>query len=297
MNVEEEAERVLRNQGLSPERCGADDWAQAMREVTEQLLGRTVPPVRRVGRLLPPQKTSSEPSGNETAPIREFVCTACEDSQYVNTATRVINEAAGVRIGSRPIPCPSCVPLSIRAALAGIPVRYRNVSLDTLVERHGNEIALQSAHTWEGTESVVLASRSEEGDDAYGTGKTQIGCAMLISQIQRARPARFLQVQDYLENIKRLFDVDGDSAEAYAQRIALEPLLMLDDVGKEQGTPWQRAQLFSLIDTRYRAMYPTIITTNKSYAELVDTLGGAFVDRLNDARWVFVGGKSWRGQQ
>lgn len=289
--TEQEAERILRQQGLSPERCGEQDWALALREVTDQLLGRTLPPVRRLGRLLDRPSGELVTQNSTTAPEREYACQTCEDGLFVLSARRAL--ANGVYIGETPIPCPHCVPLSQRAAFAGIPERFRDARLDYLIEREGNAVAIKQARQWQGNTSMVLASRSEPGDSPYGTGKTHIGCAMLIKQIASAKAARFIQVQQYLEEIKSLFDAGG--AEEYTARIAAEPLLMLDDLGKELGTPWQRAELFRLVDARYRAMRPTVITTNESYAALTESLGGAFLDRLNEAEWVFVGGRSFRG--
>ena len=39
-------------------------------------------------------------------------------------------------------------------------------------------------------------------------------------------------------------------------------VLVLDDLGTENATPWAREKLFQIIDYRYVARLPTIITTN-----------------------------------
>ena len=292
---EQEAMALLRAQGLTPERCGETDWRLALEEV----MARGNPKPGRPARpLLAPLRTllakPAAPPSEQAAPVREYQCPHCEDEGYVLTATRDV--APGVMLRERPVPCPACVPLGIRAALAGIPARFCNARLDTLIERSGNEAAVDAARAWDGSTSVVLASRDETGDSPFGTGKTHIACAMLIGQIARARPARFMSAQDFLEAMKRMFDATDESAQEYADRVASEPLLCIDDLGKAQDTDWSRAQLFRLIDARYRAQRPTIITTNASFGWLTERFGGALVDRLSEAQWVYVGGTSMRGE-
>jgi DNA replication protein DnaC len=142
----------------------------------------------------------------------------------------------------------------------------------------------------------VLCSRGRPGDSDWGTGKTFIACALLASRIQRGLPARFLAMQDFLETQKGLFGGEGEAASAYADRMAAEPLLLLDDVGKEQPTPWAAAQIYRLINARWRAKRPTIVTTNAhSPDELAQQTGGAVASRLREALWLPVGGPDMRG--
>lgn len=289
---EAEAEELLRAQGLTPERCGEDDWRLAIRETVERL----TPPLLRVSSVLRSGGLATLTRPLDSTPAvapREFACAACEDMQYVMTATHEV--ATGVIVRTRPVPCPACVPLPVRAALAGIPALFVDAALDTMVERPGNADALAMAREWDGTTSVVIASRADPGDSQYGTGKTHLAVAMLVSQIKRARWGRFMSEQDYLEGMKALFGSEPGAADGYADRIASEPLLAIDDLGKAQDTEWSRAAMFRLLDARYRSQRPTIITTNQTYRDLLDRLGGALVDRLHDARWVYVGGPSMRG--
>jgi hypothetical protein len=40
------------------------------------------------------------------------------------------------------------------------------------------------------------------------------------------------------------------------------PLLVLDDLGAESGTPWADEKLFQLMNYRYNACLPTVFTTS-----------------------------------
>ena len=50
-------------------------------------------------------------------------------------------------------------------------------------------------------------------------------------------------------------------------------LLILDDLGTEQKTDWAYTKLYSVIDSRYRARKPVIITTNLGLEEVPNTFG------------------------
>ena len=58
------------------------------------------------------------------------------------------------------------------------------------------------------------------------------------------------------------------------------PLLVLDDLGTEASKPWAQEKLFQLLDYRYVARIPTVITTAKNMGEINQRL----VSRLIDPR-------------
>lgn len=51
-------------------------------------------------------------------------------------------------------------------------------------------------------------------------------------------------------------------------RLSSYQMLMLDDFGSERGTEFAMEQVFSIIDARYRAQLPVIITTNLTLNEM-----------------------------
>ena len=51
-------------------------------------------------------------------------------------------------------------------------------------------------------------------------------------------------------------------------RLARYTCILLDDFGVERGTEYAQEQIFSIVDARYRAKRPTIITTNLSLHDL-----------------------------
>ena len=60
----------------------------------------------------------------------------------------------------------------------------------------------------------------------------------------------------------------NDRRDEVLGRIRTVPFLILDDVGFERNTSFQREKAFEVIDERYRAKKPLIATTNLTKAEL-----------------------------
>ena len=55
-------------------------------------------------------------------------------------------------------------------------------------------------------------------------------------------------------------------------------MLILDDFGSESGTPWVQEKLFQILNYRYNARLPTIITTNYELEEIELRVRSRLVD-------------------
>ena len=221
--------------------------------------------------------------------VREPVCADCADAAFVLVVTET---------GKVPVPCTGCTTVLDRMAWGGVDQRFRVPDLDGMVVNAGNRAAIQLARKWDGTSSVVLASRAEAGDSLWGTGKTRIGCALLEQRVTAGMPVRFISVVDFLDGMKARFDssgAKGDNAQAFAASLAAEPILMIDDLGAERGTDWAIEQMRGLIDARYRRQRTTIITTNLDMQGIYETYGGAVASRMKELSWWLVGGPDYRG--
>ena len=209
-------------------------------------------------------------------------CPLCDGARMV---------AVRVREGEPAVPMPcECMPLEERATRAGIPRRFLDADLDTMRQRPGNGAAIAFAGQWDGRQSVLLY-----GD--VGTGKSHLASAMLRRRLALGWAGRFVSVADLMDELKARFGGEGEQSEAYFDRLAREPFLVLDDVGAEQETPWTRERVASLIDRRYRAEAPTIVTTNLTHRDLAARYGKRLADRLREWAWVEMAGKSMRAEK
>jgi DNA replication protein DnaC len=97
----------------------------------------------------------------------------------------------------------------------------------------------------------------------YGTGKTHLAAAIANAVLRRKQRVIFAIVPDLLDHLRATFG--PDSPVAYDNRFELireVSLLILDDLGTENTTPWAREKLYQLINHRYNEVLPTVITSN-----------------------------------
>lgn len=95
----------------------------------------------------------------------------------------------------------------------------------------------------------------------YGAGKTHLAAAIANSLTQRGQIVLFVVVPDLLDHLRATFA--PGSAVSFDHRFEEArnaPHLVLDDFGTENATPWAREKLFQIVDYRYVAQLPTIIT-------------------------------------
>jgi len=103
----------------------------------------------------------------------------------------------------------------------------------------------------------------------FGAGKTHLAAAIANYRLQIGQPALFIVVPDLLDYLRATYS--PNSAVTYDERFeALRgaPLLLLDDLGAHSATPWAQEKLFQLLNFRYNAQLPTVITTNQELEEI-----------------------------
>jgi len=291
MDIEQQVVEAFRAQGLTPERLGEAEYIQALRREVAFQERRTAEPMTPVSGSLPRVRSNLSLEYDYTSRNpRDYECNDCEDASYV------LVRSEGRKVIT---PCLSCTTTVDRMAWGGVDIRFRSPDLDGMVVNAGNRSAIQLARDWDGTSSVVLASRVETGDSLWGTGKTRIGCALLEQKVNAGIPVRFISVIAFLDGMKSRFDssgAKGDNAQAFAASLAAEPILMIDDLGAERGTDWAIEQMRALIDSRYRRQRTTIITTNLDMQGIYETYGGAVASRMKELAWWLVGGPDYRGR-
>ena len=98
---------------------------------------------------------------------------------------------------------------------------------------------------------------------SYGTGKSHLAYAAANKCREKGWPYRCWKAPDFLDYLRGTFDDPTMPAvEELITNYARKFLLVIDDLGAEKNTEWASEQFYRLLDKRYEAKAPTIITTN-----------------------------------
>ena len=119
----------------------------------------------------------------------------------------------------------------------------------------------------------------------HGCGKTHLAAAIANHRIGRGEPVFFATVPDLLDHLRATFSPQSQvSYDELFERLRGAPLLILDDLGTQTINPWTQEKLYQLLNFRYQAPLPTVITSALSLDEIGRLLGQGISSRLVDAR-------------
>lgn len=113
----------------------------------------------------------------------------------------------------------------------------------------------------------------------YGCGKTHLAAAIANEVIKVNFQVLFAVVPDLLDHLRSTFGPNSETA--YDERFELirsAKLLILDDLGTENTTPWAREKLFQLINHRYNYSLPTVITSNRKPDDIEPRIASRMFD-------------------
>src|SRR5919197_906377 len=113
-----------------------------------------------------------------------------------------------------------------------------------------------------------------------GCGKTHLAAAIANRQIELGTEVFFTVVPDLLDHLRAAFAPGGDvSYDELFETAKTSPLLILDDLGTQSSTQWAQEKLFQILNHRYTANLPTVITTNEPITQLDERLRARLEDR------------------
>jgi DNA replication protein DnaC len=130
---------------------------------------------------------------------------------------------------------------------------------------------------------AVEFARSPEGwlifQGVNGCGKTHLAAAIANSRLAQGKPALFVVVPDLLDHLRSTFNPDSKiSYDEFSEKLKETPLLILDDFGEQSATPWAQEKLYQLINYRYNARLPMVVTTCLSLEEIEPRISSRMVD-------------------
>lgn len=167
--------------------------------------------------------------------------------------------------------------------------RYSNLGLlsrltfDTFDTRRVNLTAEQ----WQNLEHALRTAREFASNPqgwlviqgVNGCGKTHLAAAIGNYQLKRGKPVLFVSVADLLDHLRQAFNPGSElSYDALFERVKNTPLLILDDLGEHSATAWAQEKLYQIVNHRYNACLPTVVTTCLAMDEIEARIGSRMMD-------------------
>jgi DNA replication protein DnaC len=131
---------------------------------------------------------------------------------------------------------------------------------------------------------------------AHGNGKTHLAAAIANQLTRKGEVVLFISVPDLLDHLRATFS--PSSVIKYDRRfneVKTSPVLVLDDLGTESATPCAREKLYQLLNHRYIARLPTVITTATPIKDLDPQLESRMMDESRSTFFV-IKAPSYRGK-
>ncbi len=122
------------------------------------------------------------------------------------------------------------------------------------------------------SEAYQIAREYAEEPDGWlvfigrvGCGKTHLAAAIANQALANGSRVLFSTVSDLLDHLRATFMPNAtEFYDHLFQEMREAELLVLDDLGAQQSSPWANEKLFQLLNYRYNSRFPTIITTNNT---------------------------------
>ncbi len=114
-----------------------------------------------------------------------------------------------------------------------------------------------------------------------GSGKTHLAAAIANLRIRIGQSVFYVSAPDLLDHLRSAF-LPGSEVpyDELFNKVRTAPLLVLDDLGAQAGTPWAKEKLDQLLTYRFNSELPTVIVTIVPVAQLDERLH----TRLTDSR-------------
>ena len=112
-----------------------------------------------------------------------------------------------------------------------------------------------------------------------GGGKTHIAAAVANYCIGLRVRTFFMVVPDLLDHLRATFGPNSEvTYDELFEQVRNVPLLVLDDLGAQTSSPWATEKLYQVLNHRFNAQLPTVITMNMSLDRLDESLQSRLTD-------------------
>ncbi len=201
-----------------------------------------------LARILPPLAPPP------TQPDPPVLCSVCRDLGWT-----LHTDKAGERYVQDCV-CREARKAESAARAMGIPPHFAGATLENYRPRNEAQSAALIyargiADAWPTARGLLLYG-------PCGTGKTHLAAGLLRRLQSRGAACRWFHCREVLRQVKDTYG-GGETAERAVLRPVVEtPVVVLDEAGAAEVTPWSMDQMQYLIGARYDAGLCTIVTTN-----------------------------------
>ena len=101
-----------------------------------------------------------------------------------------------------------------------------------------------------------------------GCGKTHLAAAIANRALRDGRAVFFAVVPDFLDHLRKTYAPGRDGADDIFAEVREADLLILDDLGAQNTSPWAHEKLYQVVNYRTVAGLPTVVTTDRALDEL-----------------------------
>lgn len=167
---------------------------------------------------------------------------------------------------------------------AAIPERFKDRTLESYVAKtSGQQIALAFAKEYaDNFDQVLKTGRSAVFVGSVGTGKTHLAIGIALSIMQQQRSPVFVTVQRLIRRVKDSWHTKEETESEVIEAFASPDLLILDEIGVQFGSEFEKQILFDVLNERYEKLKPSILLSNIPKEKLGEYLGERVTDRLRE---------------
>ncbi|HQS59681.1 MAG TPA: ATP-binding protein [Gallionellaceae bacterium] len=168
---------------------------------------------------------------------------------------------------------------------AGIPDRFHSRTLDGYVATSkGQESALRFATEYANDfANVQRTGRSAIFCGKPGTGKTHLSVGIGLKVMNDGCTVLFTTVQRMMRRVKDAWRKDSTESESMVVDLFSSPdLLIVDEIGVQFGSDFEKNMMFDILNERYECRRPTLLLTNLTPSEVKSFLGERIFDRLRE---------------
>lgn len=117
---------------------------------------------------------------------------------------------------------------------------------------------------------------------SVGTGKTHLCCALIKKLIDANKRAKIIEVAGMIREIKDSWRRKDISEQDVLNYFGYLDMLIIDEIGQQFESETEKLYMSEIINTRYKAMKPTILISNLDIEGIKSIIGERVIDRLRD---------------